>query len=102
MPIDVELDSLLVSNLANHFVQAGVFGGISGCFSSVRLTAWIWGGASWIGVPIRLPVAVDIATKAGLVGCIGWWGLTILAPKPVRSLGVDKTCGGQRTARRKE
>jgi hypothetical protein len=92
MPVDVQLDTLLVANLADESIHACGFGRIVWFLSSVSLGAWIGGGSAGISVPICLPIAVVVTTETCLVCCTGWWWLSVLAPHTVVCLGEDEAC----------
>ena len=60
VPVNVERDTLLITDFADEIVHPFVFGGVARLFAAVDLLAGVWGGAAGVGVPVCFPVAVDL------------------------------------------
>jgi hypothetical protein len=60
VPVDVQLDALRITDLANQQVHTFVLRCISRLFSPVGLTASIRRRSTWVRVPVCLPVSVDL------------------------------------------
>jgi hypothetical protein len=93
VPIDEELDARTVTKVAEEGVEALILRGVGGLLAPVGLRTRVGGSTARVRVPAKLPVAVDVATQAGLVrGTIGS-RVTALAPQTVGYLGVDEAVG---------
>lgn len=90
MPVDVELDGLSITDLAHEVVKASVLRRVTRSNSTVDLRARVRRRSTWVGIPKGLPISVDVSSEAGLVGCVSWRGLAILAPQTIRRLSVDE------------
>lgn len=88
MPVNVQLDTGTVTQLAGESIEASVLGAVGGLDTLVGLGAGVGGGAERVGVPAELPVTVDVAADTG--GAAGA-GLAVLAPQTVGNLAVDET-----------
>lgn len=80
VPVNVELDTLLIADAAEEVIQSSVLGRVARALATVGLRAFIFRSTTCVGVPIVLPVSVNVTTIASLVCSSSWGWLTVLAP----------------------
>lgn len=90
MPVDEQLNALLIADLADEDVETSVLRRIARYYTLVSLRARVWRGSTWVSIPGRLPVAVDVSTETCLVWCVCRRWLTVLTPQTLIGLGVDE------------
>lgn len=69
MPVNVESNANGVSQLTNKLVQSSILRAISWLLAAISLRARVCRSTSLVGIPTKLPVAIDVATETCLVWC---------------------------------
>ncbi len=91
VPINVKLNALVITDGSEEVIQCSVLGCVARTLATVGLRALVLRGAACVGIPVVLPISINITTIASLISSSSWWWLTVLAPQPISGLSVDKT-----------